>query len=100
VASVVVSWFCVHTLYALTYARHYFEKPRGGIDFNSSGEDDQPRFADFAYVAFTIGMSFAVSDTNLTSSTMRATAMGHAMLSYLFGSVVIASVINLIVSGI
>lgn len=98
VASVVVSWFAVHTLYALTYAKVYFaEKPIGGIDFNT---EQVPRYSDFAYVAYAVGMSFAISDTNLTSSRMRATALKHALLSYLFGSVIVASVVNLIASGL
>ena len=97
VASVVISWFAVHTLYALTYAKIYFrEKPVGGIDFNS---EEPPRYSDFAYVAFAVGMSFAISDTNLTSSRMRAIALGHGLLSYLFGSVIVATVVNLIASG-
>jgi uncharacterized membrane protein len=98
VISVVISWFAVHTLYALTYAKIFFdEKPVGGIDFNT---DRPPRYSDFAYVAYTVGMSFAISDTNLTSSRMRATALKHGLLSYLFGSVIVASVVNLIASGL
>ncbi len=98
VASVVISWFAVHTLYALSYAKIYFkEKPVGGIDFNT---DVPPRYSDFAYVAYAVGMSFAISDTNLTSSKMRAAALGHGLLSYLFGSVIVASVVNLIASGL
>lgn len=98
VGSVVISWFAVHTLYALTYAKIYFyEKPTGGIDFNTKAP---PRYSDFAYVAYAVGMSFAISDTNLTSSRMRATALGHGLLSYLFGSVIVASVVNLIASGL
>ncbi|MCG7594968.1 DUF1345 domain-containing protein [Mycobacterium sp. PSTR-4-N] len=98
VGSVVVSWFAVHTLFALTYAKVYFrEKPVGGIDFNTS---EPPRYSDFAYVAYAVGMSFAISDTNLTSSRMRATALKHGLLSYLFGSVIVASVVNLIAGGL
>lgn len=98
VGSVVISWFAVHTLYALTYAKIYFrEKPIGGIDFNT---DEPPRYSDFAYVAYAVGMSFAISDTNLTSSRMRAAALGHGLLAYLFGSVIVASVVNLIASGL
>ena len=98
VASVAISWVAVHTLFALTYARIYFaEKPVGGVDFNS---DQPPRYSDFGYVAYTVGMSFAISDTNLTSSRMRATALKHALLSYVFGSVIVASVVNLIASGL
>jgi uncharacterized membrane protein len=88
----------VHTLYTLIYAKIYFrEKPVGGIDFNT---DHPPRYSDFAYVAYTVGMAFAVSDTNLTSSQMRATALKHGLLSYLFGSVIVASVVNLIAAGL
>ncbi|MEW5812495.1 MAG: DUF1345 domain-containing protein [Actinomycetota bacterium] len=98
VGSVVISWFAVHTLFALTYAKIFFrEKPVGGIDFNT---DEPPRYSDFAYVAYAVGMSFAISDTNLTSSRMRATALKHGLLSYLFGSVIVASVVNLIASGL
>ncbi|MGE0218030.1 DUF1345 domain-containing protein [Mycolicibacterium sp.] len=97
VASVVISWFVVHTLYALTYAKAYFrDKPVGGIDFNT---EEPPRYTDFAYVAYAVGMSFAISDTNLTSSRMRAIALGHGLLSYLFGSVIVAAVVNLIAAG-
>jgi uncharacterized membrane protein len=98
VGSVVISWFAVHTLFALTYAKIYFrEKPVGGIDFNT---DEPPRYSDFAYVAYAVGMSFAISDTNLTSSRMRATALKHGLLSYLFGSVIVASLVNLLASGL
>jgi uncharacterized membrane protein len=98
VGSVVISWFAVHTLYALTYAKIYFrEKPVGGIDFNTA---QPPRYSDFAYVAYAVGMSFAISDTNLTSTRMRATALKHGLLSYLFGSVIVASVVNLIAGGL
>lgn len=93
VVSVVISWLAVHTLFALEYARVYYTGPDGGIDFN---QQELPRYSDFAYVAYTVGMSFAISDTNLTSSDMRAIALAHALLSYLFGSVIIASVVNLI----
>lgn len=93
VVSVFISWIAVHTLFALGYARVYYEGIDGGIDFN---QEAPPRYSDFAYVAYTVGMSFAISDTNLTSSEMRAMALGHALMSYLFGSVIVASVVNLI----
>ncbi len=95
IVTVVISWLAVHTLFALTYARIYFsEKPRGGIDFNESGYI--PQYSDFAYVAFTVGMSFAISDTNLTSARMRKAALAHGLLSFVFGSVIVASVVNVI----
>jgi uncharacterized membrane protein len=94
VLTVVLSWSVVHTSFTLRYARLYYTGPDGGIDFNAP--DDPPRYSDFAYVAFTLGMTFQVSDTNLTSKVMRATALRHALLSYLFGVVIIAVMINLV----
>jgi uncharacterized membrane protein len=93
VISVVCSWSVVHTVYTLRYARLYYTGSDGGVDFN---QPEPPRFTDFAYLAFTIGMTFQVSDTDLTTSSFRATALRHALLSYLFGAVILASTINLV----
>jgi uncharacterized membrane protein len=82
-------------VFTLRYARTYYSEPTGGIDFN---EEDPPTYLDFAYLALTIGMTFQVSDTNLTSKPIRRTALGHAMLSYLFGAVIVALVINVVAS--
>jgi uncharacterized membrane protein len=92
-ASVVVSWLVVHTTYTLRYATLYHGDANGGIDFNA---DITPRYTDFAYLAFTIGMTFQVSDTSLTTSTMRANALRHGLLSYLYGTVIIATAINMV----
>ena len=93
VGSVVLSWAVVQTVYTLRYARLYFAPPLGGIDFN---QNVHPRYLDFAYVAFTIGMTYQVSDTNLTSEPMRAAALRHALLSFLFGTVILATTINVV----
>jgi uncharacterized membrane protein len=100
VGSIVLSWFTIHTLYALIYAKHYFNPARGGgIDFNDPHNKDQPSYTDFFYVAFAVGMSFAISDTNLTSTRMRKTALVHGLLSFVFGTTIVASVVNVISSG-
>ena len=93
--SVALTWTLVHTLFTLRYARTYYLRPVGGIDFN---EEDPPTYLDFAYLALTIGMTFQVSDTNLTTKSIRRVALGHALLSYLYGAVVIALVINVVSS--
>lgn len=88
---VVSSWVLVHTLYTVRYARLYFTDPkRAGVDFNG----DDP---DFAYLAFTLGMTYQVSDTTLQTRVVRRAALGHALLSYLLGAVVLACTINLVV---
>ncbi|MDT4936541.1 MAG: hypothetical protein QOG80_212 [Pseudonocardiales bacterium] len=93
VASVALSWFCVHSLFTLRYAQLYYTGNDGGVNFN---QEARPRYLDFAYLAFTIGMTFQVSDTDLTTPAIRAAALRHALLSYLFGAVILASTINLI----
>jgi uncharacterized membrane protein len=92
-AAVAVSWATVHTVSAMRYARLYYTEPAGGIDFH---QVEPPRYTDFAYVAFTVGMSFAISDTDLTSSRLRVHALGQALLAYLFGTVIVALLVNLI----
>lgn len=94
VVSVVLSWALVHTTFTLRYARLYYAEPVGGIDFNN--DDEKPSYPDFAYVSFTIGMTFQVSDTSFSSKEFRATCLRHALLSYMFGTVIVATTINLI----
>lgn len=93
VLSVLTAWGTVHTIYTLRYARLYYLDAGGGINFNG---DEAPTFLDFAYVAFTIGMTFQVSDTNLTRHVLRREAIRHALLSYLFGVVIVGMTINIV----
>jgi uncharacterized membrane protein len=93
--SVIVSWLVVQTVHILKYAKLYYDGTEGGIDFN---QVDPPRYSDFAYLAFTMGMTFQVSDTALKTKELRQTALKHAMLSYVFGTVIIATTINTIAS--
>jgi uncharacterized membrane protein len=90
---VILSWALVNTVFALKYARLYYSGGDGGIDF---GQREPPAYSDFAYVAFTVGMSFAVSDIQVADPSIRKVALGHALLSYLFGTIVIAVAVNLV----
>lgn len=90
---VVASWASIHTMYATHYARMYYgDEPTGGIDFH---QEEPPRYSDFAYVAITVGMSFAISDTDVGASRFRRVIVFHALLSYLFGTVIVALLVNL-----
>jgi uncharacterized membrane protein len=93
VASVALSWTVVQTVFTFHYARLYYSHPAGGIDFNQHAP---PRYSDFAYLAFTVGMTFQVSDTDLQTSALRAAALRQALLSYLLGAVILATTINLV----
>jgi uncharacterized membrane protein len=92
IASVTLAWSCVQTVYALRYARLYYSEPVGGIDFHG----ESPDYLDLAYLAFTIGMTFQVSDTDLMVKRVRRVAIRHALLSYLFGTVIVALSINIV----
>jgi uncharacterized membrane protein len=85
VASIVLAWSVVHTVYSLRYAKLYYEGTPGGVDFNAEGA---PCYIDFAYLALTIGMTFQVSDTNLKTTAIRRTALRHALLSYASGTLI------------
>lgn len=93
--SIVISWAVVHSVYTLRYAVMYYRRRSSGVDFNDA---TLPRFSDFAYLAFTIGMTYQVSDTNFKNSEFRSVAIRHAMLSFAFGTVIIATTINFIAS--
>ena len=93
IASVALSWVLIHTLFMLRYASLYYRGAPGGIDFN---QKEDPDYGDFAYLSFTLGMTYQVSDTALGSRDLRITALRHALLSYLFGAVILATVINLV----
>ena len=96
VFTVVLSWGIVHTVFMLRYAHEYYTPPVGGIDFKSG--DYEPDYRDFAYLAFTVGMTYQVSDTDLNRREIRHTVLRHALLSYLFGAVILALLVNVIAS--
>ncbi len=97
------TWTAVATMDATQTANHATREDPSkrvtqllvGVDFNQTAP---PRYADFAYLAFTVGMTFQVSDTTLTTHALRSTALRHALLSYLFGSLILAATVNLVAS--
>ena len=95
VLSVAASWVTIHTIYTLGYAALYYSGTPGGIDFN---QKQAPTYLDFAYVGFTLGMTYQVSDTTISDSRIRATVLRQALLSYLLGAVVIATTVNLVIT--
>ena len=97
VATVVASWAVVHVVFMLRYAHEYYSDPAGGIDFKN---DEAPDYQDFAYVAFTIGMTFQVSDTDVQARLIRRSVLRHALLAYVFGAVILAVTINVIANVI
>jgi uncharacterized membrane protein len=94
--AVVSAWALTHTAYALRYAHLYYrddDDGEGGLEF--PGKIDPDGF-DFAYFAFTLGMCFQVSDVCITSRAIRRAVLSHALLSFLYNTVVLALAMNLV----
>ena len=92
---VAASWVVVHTSFMLRYAHEFHAEAKVGTP-DAIGFPEPPDYADFAYLAFTIGMTFQVSDTDIRSRRVRRTLLRHALLSYVFGAVIIGVTINVI----
>lgn len=90
---VFMSWAALHLMYAARYAYIYHQPPGGGIDFNTK---EPPRYIDFLYFSYNLGMTYQVSDTNVSTSRIRAVALRHCLLSYVFGASILATTINLV----
>ncbi|MFE9252746.1 DUF1345 domain-containing protein [Streptomyces sp. NPDC007088] len=92
---VFTSWAALHLMYSARYAYAYYGAGGGGngIDFNSQ---EPPTYRDFLYFSYNLGMTYQVSDTAVSSSRVRAIALRHCLLSYVFGTSVLATTINLV----
>lgn len=95
-AAILAAWASLHTMYTARYARLYYDGDPGGIDFNNPGVD--PQYSDFYYFSFNLGMTYQVSDTNVTTSQIRAEVLRHCLFSYIYGTVIIACTINLVIN--
>ena len=96
VLTVVLSWTVVNTVLTLRYADQTTGSGDGGISFGAADGSEEPTYRDFAYVAFTIGMCYQVSDTTVRDRRIRRTVLSHALLSYVFGVAIVGGSVNLI----
>lgn len=103
VASVICSWALIHTIFTFRYAHLFYtckteeagmeKEHRGGLYFP---DDEEPDYLDMAYFAFIIGMTFQVSDVQVTSSHIRRLVLIHGILSFMYNTVILALSINII----
>lgn len=95
IAAVLAVWAMLHTIYATRYARLYYIDDHGGIDFNN---DEDASYRDFFYFAFNLGMTYQVSDTSVSSTKVRAAVLRHCIMAYIFGTMLLAVTINLVLN--
>lgn len=94
VVSVAASWALIQADYMLRVAHLYYADPVGGIDFN---QREDPSYTDFAYFSLGVGMGYQVGDSAVRSNEIRRLVIAQSLLAYLFGAVIIGTVVNLVI---
>ncbi|MDO5633506.1 MAG: DUF1345 domain-containing protein [Micrococcus sp.] len=108
--AVAAGWLTVHTTYTLVYAKHWITAEPGCIEFPRLGDTDDagaggagqgatpatPDLSEFGYIAFSVGMTYQVSDTTVRSTAMRRLILQHGLTGFVFGTVIVAATINLV----
>jgi uncharacterized membrane protein len=93
-----LSWLLAQTVFALRYAHEFYTGPSpaapvdGGLDFPG---EKRPDYWDFLYFAMVLGMTFQVSDVQITSRKLRRLATLHGLMGFMFNTVIIALTVNL-----
>ncbi len=95
-AAVSLAWALTHTAFTFRYAHLYYREDDEGVGGATFAGDQPPTYFDFAYFAFTIGMCFQVSDVCVTSPQIRRAVLLHAVISFVYNSVILALVLNLV----
>jgi uncharacterized membrane protein len=100
ISGMLFSWVMVHTIFAFHYAHRYYgddttdpSQHAGGLEFP---KEKRPDYLDFAYFSFVIGMTFQVSDVQITSRSIRRLVLLHGLLSFALNTFVVALTINMI----
>ena len=93
-----LSWLLTQAVFAIRYAHEFYERGQstggiaGGLSFPG---EDAPDYWDFLYFSIVLGMTFQVSDVQITSQLLRRLATLHGLLGFLFNTVIIALTVNL-----
>jgi uncharacterized membrane protein len=98
--TILLSWFFIHTIFALHYAHEYYGEQglkQSGLAFPN---DDKPDYWDFVYFSFVIGMTSQVSDVAVSSKSIRRTVAAHGIVSFLFNVALLALTVNIAASAI
>jgi len=100
IAGILFSWAMVHTMFTFHYAHIYYDDDEEGVEQQAGGlefpEEDNPDYLDFAYFSFVIGMTFQVSDVEISARKLRRIGLGHGIIAFLLNTFVVALTINLV----
>ncbi|HYP62769.1 MAG TPA: DUF1345 domain-containing protein, partial [Acidocella sp.] len=99
--TLILSWATTHLIFTYRYAHEYYsydlgyKTVDGGIQFP---QDELPDYFDFVYFSFCLGMTFQVSDCNVTSKKLRRLATLQGMIGFIFNTVILALSVNIAAS--
>jgi uncharacterized membrane protein len=97
--AVVLGWLLVHTIFSFRYAHLYYgdrdrnNESDGGLIFPGRAD---PSYCDLAYFSFVIGMTFQVSDVQITDQRIRRLVLGHGLISFGYNTAILALVVNVV----
>ncbi|WP_421942346.1 DUF1345 domain-containing protein [Pedobacter sp.] len=99
ISGMFLSWFLVHTTFSMRYAHLYYgDRPKSNSGKHGAGlefpGDDEPDFIDFAYFSFVLGMTFQVSDVEISNRQIRRLSLLHSLIAFIFNTVIVALTIN------
>jgi uncharacterized membrane protein len=96
-ATLLISWLVTHVVFAMRYAHEYYAVgPAGTVDGGLQFPgDDTPDYWDFVYFSIVLGMTFQVSDVQITSRKLRRLATAHGLIGFLFNTVIVALTVNI-----
>ena len=96
--TLLLSWLLTHVTFAFRYAHEFYARDDGGPDVDRGLEfpgEKEPDYLDFLYFALVLGMTFQVSDVQITSRKLRRVATLHGLLAFLFNTVIVAFTVNI-----
>lgn len=93
ILAILLSWFYVHLLFAQDYAHEYWMQESGLV---FPGGDGTPEASEFLYLAFSIGMTFQVSDVTTDSPAMRRLVLLHGLVAFAFNAMILAAAVNIV----
>ncbi len=97
--TIVLSWFFIHTIFALHYAHEFYGSggKTSGLDFPGN---EEPDYWDFVYFSFVIGMTAQVSDVTIAARPIRHAVTGHSIVAFFFNAALLALMVNIAASAI
>ena len=113
-ASLPLAWATIHAMMAWHYAHMFWRKSDGGKDAEATVTTDatpggyhggllfpggkEPGARDFLYFSFIIGVAAQTADVSISSSRIRTISLVHSLVAFMFNTVLLAAVVNVVVS--